>query len=703
MYILRYCYVPQSIDEEAILALMVHQRLCQLTLQRSMRHKHRRRAQELRLQKLRDQQKSINNQQRQQLQQHTTNGTTVVNLYDENKNDDQNQNKDQREKPSQTEDKNDQNDDDDEEESKTVNIKDSTEEMATTTTKLQEMIDSQTQIVNSKYILADDETLRIESENLLSLLFLTILLSVKREFYPLSKCILRSLNEKQIDCSRWYKYALSLYGNNQLNECIRACHHSLQNDTTINVTSYNMNKTDLKILRHHFILSACLLATRSALLLHDHKSALSYGRAGVRLSLDKDYLSATSSSNNDNKMMILIDQRSIAYLLFSIACSQSAYSKSLSSFEDRKSLHKLAMKSIIRACILSPRNQTIVFNLALCRADLGDIEGSLDDIRSLLQNLHPYHAESWHLLSLLLSSKRKWMESYRAIDQSLRYCTFISSSSLNKFNRKNYHSLRIFYKYKLKLTKIKILMKQNRISSPLQIFNELCKSLDFNERFYKMTKLPNSHKLCPLFQPISNKNDELISFVQSSTNNNNLSGNNAANKHTLYSLLLLRLEYILTLTSFYLMENVSASKYAFHCMEFALQFFGSSTLNDETTKKHILSDIYYKLGECCESLQQLSLALSHYKTAISYDSSHYKSLIGQSRIYLLNNKLLQSKSYLDTALKINAYSSKAWSVLAQIQQQQKLFDKASNSYLTSLELQRDEPIESYENIPRWLP
>lgn len=432
----------------------------------------------------------------------------------------------------------------------------------------------------------------------------------------------------------------------------------------------------------------------------DNKSALSYGRAGVRLSLDKNYLAAI---NNDNDNYILVDQRSTAYLLFSIACSQSAYSKSLSSFEDRKSLHKLAMKSIIRACILSPRNQSIVFNLALCRADLGDIEGSLDDIRSLLQNLHPFHAESWHLLSLLLSSKRKWMESYRAIDQSLRYCTFISSSSLNKYNQKqkNYHSLRIFYKYKLKLTKIKILMKQNRISSPLQIFNELCKLLDFNEKFYKMTKLPNSHKLCPLFQPISNKNDqELVTqiIINNDNNNNNI--------HTQHSLLLLRLEFILTLTSFYLQDNVSANKYAFHCMEFALQFFGSSMSSireREETKNNILSDIYYKLGECCESLNQLTLALSHYKTAISYDQTHYKSLIGQSRIYLLNNKLLDAKSYLDNALKINAYSHKAWSVLAQIQQQQKQYEKASNSYLTSLELQRDQPIEPYSNVPRWLP
>ena len=144
--------------------------------------------------------------------------------------------------------------------------------------------DSQQMVAIAKYILEDEERGQIEKENMLSLLFLTILLSAKREFFPLSKCILRSLNEKQIDCSRWYKYGLSLYGNNQLLECIRACHHSLQNDTTIDPDTYALTGTGtgsadaehdkVRWLRHHFVLSACLLATRSALLLHDYKSAV---------------------------------------------------------------------------------------------------------------------------------------------------------------------------------------------------------------------------------------------------------------------------------------------------------------------------------------------------------------------------------------------------------------------------------------------
>jgi len=102
-------------------------------------------------------------------------------------------------------------------------------------------------------------------------------------------------------------------------------------------------------------------------------------------------------------------------------------------------------------------------------------------------------------------------------------------------------------------------------------------------------------------------------------------------------------------------------------------------------------------------LNNFALALSHYKTAIAYDHSHCRALIGQSRIYLMSEQLLDAKSYLDSALKINAFSAEAWSVLAQIQQRQNEFEKAANSYLTSLELKRDEPIEPYSNVPRWLP
>ena len=75
----------------------------------------------------------------------------------------------------------------------------------------------------------------------------------------------------------------------------------------------------------------------------------------------------------------------------------------------------------------------------------------------------------------------------------------------------------------------------------------------------------------------------------------------------------------------------------------------------------------------------------------------------QSRIYLSMNKLYDAKSYLDNALKVNSSSYKAWSILAQIQQQMKQYEKASNSYLTSLELQRDQPIEPFSSVPRWLP
>ncbi len=63
-------------------------------------------------------------------------------------------------------------------------------------------------------------------------------------------------------------------------------------------------------------------------------------------------------------------------------------------------------------------------------------------------------------------------------------------------------------------------------------------------------------------------------------------------------------------------------------MKFALQFFGT-----QIKSNIILSNIYYKLGECCESLNQFDLALSHYKTSISYNSHHYNSLCGQKHIH----------------------------------------------------------------------
>ena len=156
----------------------------------------------------------------------------------------------------------------------------------------------------------------------------------------------------------------------------------------------------------------------------------------------------------------------------------------------------------------------------------------------------------------------------------------------------------------------------------------------------------------------------------------------------------------MTLTTFYLRPNVGAHKFAFHSMEFALQFFGGNRVMKG--QHHLMADIYCKMGECAESLGQTSLALEHYKTATSIQSAHYGALCGQAAIYLVNGDLMESKTALDAALKINAFDHRAWSIAAHIQQQRGLFEQAANSHLTALELQRDEPVEPYSAVPRCL-
>ena len=127
-----------------------------------------------------------------------------------------------------------------------------------------------------------------------------------------------------------------------------------------------------------------------------------------------------------------------------------------------------------------------------------------------------------------------------------------------------------FYREKLMLTKIKILMAQKRVSWPLQLFSDLLKCLKFDDRYYKMAKLPNSHKLCPLFmaQPANNERKDSDSLV--------VDDGVARSEYAQHCLMKLRLEFMMTLTTFYLRPNVGAHKFAFHSMEFALQYFGGN-------------------------------------------------------------------------------------------------------------------------------
>merc|ERR1711971_1385057 len=129
------------------------------------------------------------------------------------------------------------------------------------------------------------------------------------------------------------------------------------------------------------------------------------------------------------------------------------------------------------------------------------------------------------------------------------------------------------YRLKLLLTKTRLLMSQKRVSAPLALLVELAQSkgLAFNDKLFKMTKLMSVQsssqqtrpRLCPLFQPISNKNNELIQFRESPSATKR-SGDSAER-------MALRLEFIILLSEFYLSPAVGAHKFAFHCMEFALQ------------------------------------------------------------------------------------------------------------------------------------
>ncbi|ETO36942.1 tetratricopeptide repeat protein tpr [Reticulomyxa filosa] len=707
---------------------------------------------------------------------------------------------------------------------------------------------------SSTYILSQDETLKIIRESTTGFVYLITWLARRRQFGCLNRYLLRHVNSRPFDSSCWYRYAISLYGNSQLSDAIKACWHAVQTDTIVPSKLYVDGSTESEsstAMRNHMWLSASLLAARCALVMKDSSTAMNYARAAVRLSLDSQFIRQCSQS------MFLVDQRPVAYMLFSLSATQKAHDTF--NFEDRKALHQLAMKSMIRSCTLSPSNPNVMFNLACARADLGDIESALEDIRPVLTNANPYHSESWHLLSLLLSSKRNWMESYRAIEQAVKCHDFPGlnltqsdcmplgtsnpAANVNNSAIANKNALRTYYKYKLKLTKAKILIKQNRISAPLEIFKELTKAL-FNERCYKMTKLPKSNKECLLFQPIQKNNAELVQFV-----------NPKGPYHMQRALGEIRLELLLTLSKFYLSPNVSAPKYAFQCMEFALQFFGGnatstpmhkitecnyllSTTNDSRIHLQkspmaayydkVLSEIYTQLGDCAQyndelltqSMQDsyvetsylynnpssssssnyyyntgsnpttldtnlfydsngidsniassprpvignpgvsgnadlvassptgmgnanavgqtntgagsvgtpinnaaaenaimegvsylntssyqkalsLKVALQYYQTSVTYFPQNIRALIGEATVEMKLGNTSDAKSFVDCALRIDASNSRAWFVLAKIQEQSQLYELASNSFLTALELERDEPIEPFHCVPRW--
>ena len=246
------------------------------------------------------------------------------------------------------------------------------------------------------------------------------------------------------------------------------------------------------------------------------------------------------------------------------------------------------------------------------------------------------------------------------------------------------------------------------------------------------------------------RNDELVQF----------SSAKGVSATSARALLKVRLEYLLCLSQFYLSSNVNVPKFAYHCMEFALQFFGSkfstnnnllfqkgtpfgvlatpragssnsNNSNNSNSKSRgvgagsgangtnkvenkadtdghisfshsVLADIYCQLGHCCEKLNDLNMGLTHFQTCIAYNHSHCNGLIGLARIEYELDNFYDAKAYVDSAVRVDASNHEGWNVLGKIQEKLGQYEDASNSFLTSLELERDAPIEPFSCIPRWL-
>ena len=109
-----------------------------------------------------------------------------------------------------------------------------------------------------------------------------------------------------------------------------------------------------------------------------------------------------------------------------------------------------------------------------------------------------------------------------------------------------------------------------------------------------------------------------------------------------------------------------------------------------------------KKGECAQCLEEATLAFQYFQTAIAYCPSHVLGLIGLAKIERELGHIRDAKAYLDSVLRIDASNYKAWAELGKVQEMLGEFDSASNSFLTALELEREEPIESFQKIPRWL-
>lgn len=303
----------------------------------------------------------------------------------------------------------------------------------------------------------------------------SLILSRTSEFSLLSSYYRRELMSDLENSSHWYSLSLSLFASGAYVDAYRAFNECIKRDPTnipalLMLTKICINHLDKakKAVTHSSNALAVIKqqikqASTSSHKLNGYTRSASTSPTASSSSFSSFSSSSSAPSSSASSSLLLT-----CLMSYGVACSFYAYQ--VSTFGSRKSLQKRALNALLEAHQLCPSHNLISFHLACIYADIREISSSLKIIRSSL-SIDRTNARSWHLLSLLLSSNKKYIEAVKACDTAIQQQVAFQQNNNSDTHQQHSNSMQMI---SLLITKTTLLLTLEKREEAILTIQILC-------------------------------------------------------------------------------------------------------------------------------------------------------------------------------------------------------------------------------------
>lgn len=484
-----------------------------------------------------------------------------------------------------------------------------------------------------------------DSESVYDLL--TVALVRRAQYGVLAECLDRGMKVAFEEFHLWFQFALALISAGKHHRALlvlRQCHQLRPEDSSV-----------------------CLYAAKLCFNnLHMIDEGIAFAKKVVALGDEKELSSR-------------------GYLALGIGYSLKAGEASLRG--ERQQFQKRAIEALQRAHNLDPDDSEVLFHLSLCQAHMRQITKALENVRNAVK-MDMNQSFFLHLLALVLSSQKKFVEALEVCDAALMefpedFSLLVTKVKLEQTCVGGDQAL-ITCKKLLETWKLVYDSDLSRPSVELQRAGSGL--LD------KVITDTRSLKQIPLTEIGSDKDSmDGASSIAASVRLEQALSDEAASasiKLSVPAVLALQAKLWLSIAEVFISMEKDAEANA--CVQEAHLIFPLSP------------DVFFQRGRIFEMKENFADAKNCFENAIAINPTHVQSIQHLGSLYHKTGNLVMAEKVLREAINIDPTAFEAWHLLGVVLEAQNEHEAASECLMTAIDLEATRPILPFTIIPRFL-